>query len=149
MAKKKWTDAFQIGDVVRVKAKLVSHVERGYRRLRRDVCAEPYFAVITGASHRQEGKVNHATGGGWDGEYEPGYLTVEKTHRVWLFRRGLLNKECTAAAEDLEKVDPAQVGFTVPSRAEAFNWSEQDKAEMRNIMKDHPREANGRWKKVT
>lgn len=63
---------------------------------------QPFIGQIVGGTYKKTGTVGK---GGYDfegGSPDPNYLYDEKSHFVWLVRKGMINKEICVLPEDLE-----------------------------------------------
>lgn len=99
---------------------------------------------------RREGGVNHymSISGVVDEDYEPPYLEVRNTYLVWLVRTGLMNKPFKVLDIDIQKIH-GMTNAKLPILCLAQPpFREEDKQFLREVMKDHPRDEKGRWKKL-
>jgi hypothetical protein len=131
---------FQIGDWVKCKA----YVTFGYDHEQRavDKTHKPIIGQIVGAKRKFMGQYKP---GGYD---DQAYLSVSSSVIVWLVRDGYLNKPYEVLEEDIELQEVVQNTFKkIPWRKTNMAWDDSDKAELRKLMKDIPRDSKGRWLK--
>ncbi len=139
---------YKIGDWVKVYKVIERHEDEDNNITFKSKEVKPFYAQITGATRRQEGKIhyhkyNHSYISEFDGGYEPGYLDVKNTVFVWKVRRGMTNKEIEVFEKDMNYM-MNYAFFKLPLR---FNseWTKEAREEMSKISKDFPRDEKGRW----
>ncbi len=109
----------------------------------------PLVGVITGGSYKPTGTVvrEHYSQDTWmgEGEYESGYLQVDKTHFVYTVKLGLLNTDYYALPDDLL----TNLGsHKIPVKyAPNSGWPECCRSIQRENVKEAPRDSRGRWVK--
>jgi hypothetical protein len=152
---------FRIGDLVLVKGGIRLEDEKvSLMKYERKVLRAPldekrqFRAVVTGATFRTEGFTNH--GYGDDGGKE---FIAKRQVPLWLVRRSVTSAEHLVFEEDLEMVTPVfhreeYAGREVPKRPgkPLIPWkppgqvvSQAVRDELKDVMKDWPRNAKGRW----
>lgn len=154
---------FRIGDLVLVKGRILLEDEKADtmpgRQYRRKVVRHPldakhqFQAVVTGATFRTEGFTNYGYGDDGGKQFIP-----KNQVPLWLVRRSVNSAEQPVFEEDLEMVTPVfhreeYAGREVPKRpgkplipwksGQAVTQGVRD--ELRDIMKDWPRDAKGHW----
>lgn len=87
-----------IGDKVRVTGYVKFYYADRYRMF--EVTPEEFEGYITGASNRPIGKYISASGGQWD-DYEPAYLRVTSTVKVYHVRKRLYGREYLVLPENI------------------------------------------------
>jgi hypothetical protein len=138
---------FQIGDWVRVKAYVEFNYDHEKRVADKTNLEKPIIGQIVGARRKFLGQYKS---GGYD---DPAYLAVSGSIIVWLVRDGYLNKPYEVLEEDVSYYRLLDIRIIhkstpiLPWRKTNMTWSESDKADLRKIMKDVPRDSKGRWVK--
>jgi hypothetical protein len=140
---------FQIGDWVRVKAYVKFDYPNNVRTPLSQKLEKPIIGQIVGARMKFLGKF---VSGGYDNQ---SYLAVSGSVIVWLVRDGYLNKPYEVLEEDVELLTyeywaqcTKLIGkINLPWRKTNMTWTDSDKADLRKIMKDVPRDSKGRWVK--
>jgi len=144
---------FQIGDLVLVKGGILLEYERNDtmpgRRYQRRVARRPlevasqFQGVVTGATFRSEGFTDYGYG-----EEGGKYFIPKKQVPLWLVRRTVTSAEHLVFEEDLELVKPV---FHGEGGESLIPWktgqvvSQVVRDELREIMKDWPRDKGGHW----
>lgn len=142
---------FQIGDWVRVKAYVeFNYNENGQRYVTSNKLEQPIIGQIVGARRKFMGQYKS---GGWD---DQSHLSVSGSIIVWLVRDGYLNKPYEVLEDSVEPWYDTHthcIRFKnardpkLPWRKTNMTWTDSDKADLRKIMKDVPRDSKGRWVK--
>jgi hypothetical protein len=141
---------FQIGDWVSVRAYVKFDYPNDIRTPLSHKLEKPIIGQIVGARMKFLGKF---VSGGYD---DQSYLAVSGSIIVWLVRDGYLNKPYEVLEEDVELHHDTHeecFRFThakdpkLPWRKTNMTWTESDKADLRKLMKDVPRDSKGRWLK--
>ena len=138
---------FMIGDWVKVSAYVKFDYPNNIRTPYVQKLEKPIIGQIVGARMKFLGE--HVPGG-YD---DTAYLKVRSSLWVWLVRDGYLNKphevmdECVELhlTEDIRLIHKSTP--KLPWRKTNMPWTESDKADLRKIMKDAPRNSKGRWVK--
>jgi len=162
---------FRIGQPVKVNLnhRVKSDYEDGgrYKRIKRAIdwgihteTNDLVLAIVTGAKLFQEGKYNAGSTGPVYGygsdypEYEPAYLSFDKSVEVWAVRIGYRNKEIYFFAEDLKpygnthKIFEQYICFDLDNIPYFWSgWNERNRKDMSRESKDWPRDSKGRWSK--
>lgn len=89
-----------IGDKVRVTGHIRFYYADRYRMF--EVTNEEFEGYITGASNRPVGKYISASGDQW-GDYEPAYLRVTSTVKVYHVRKRLYGREYLVLPEHIHE----------------------------------------------
>ncbi|KKL87127.1 hypothetical protein LCGC14_1937800 [marine sediment metagenome] len=140
---------FKIGQWVQVHAKAVTVFDnKGGRTIESQKLSNPIHGQIVGATRRQEGSLRD-----WNENIEyfnpkpEWYLSVSETKLVWQIRRGILNKPIEAFEEDIELHVGRSDGLLNIHRY-PVQYSEAYRKDMREYMKNVPRDSKGRWLKI-
>jgi hypothetical protein len=138
---------FQIGDWVKCKAYVEFDYNPEQRVVNKTNLEKPIIGQIVGAKRKFMGQYKP---GGYD---DQAYLAVNGSLVVWLVRDGYLNKPYEVLEEDVELYLTEDIRLIhkstpiLPWRKTNMTWSESDKAYLRKLMKDVPRDSKGRWLK--
>lgn len=138
---------FNIGDRVLVRRAVIFKTSAdwdNHERLTRTMAFKefttPRTAIVVGGRFRFTGKVHP---GGYD---DPGYLEVQGTQFVYQVREGFINKPLEVLPQDLVQISASDVSEPFPFvKQRQQEWSERAKQELREAMKDAPRDSKGRW----
>jgi hypothetical protein len=143
---------YQIGDWVEVKSRVEFYYDKDRMRKTREApYDEPWKGQVVGVATRMLGQYyppETSYSPSYDsmtdyGEYEPAYLTWEKTVRVWLVRRGMINLPVEVSSQGLE--------ITTPEEQLPWMWTNPLRCtkEYRSMLsresRDWPRDEKGRW----
>ena len=143
---------FKIGDWVRIQAETyLEYDNNGDRQIIRNPMVRT--GQVCGAKRRMLGQYKGGEtkqnyyGGSYDYEtdYEQPYLNIKGSIVVWLIRIGYLNKPVEVLEEDIQRIVMEPKRDLPWLYINSLPWSESDKKELRDIMKDHPRDKKGRW----
>jgi hypothetical protein len=150
---------FSIGDWVKVKQVAESCYEDKYHRTVKTEgpFPEPIIGQICGAVYRYDGVRDPGYRGSsmWDDGDEPPHFTVKKAHLLWQVRTSITGKPIEAFEQDIEfetlyPLERDALPFRPPQKKwhEAWpDWAQSLKDELRQEMKNWPRDEKGRWKK--
>ena len=146
---------FNIGDWVRAMAYVEFNYDKfGKRMADKTKLEQPIIGQIVGARTRFLGTYDSGHPHYPDGDYEAPYLKVKGSIIVWLVTEGYLNKPYEVMEEDIEPWLDTHVQCIrlttakdpqLPWRKTNMTWTESDKADLRKIMKNVPRDSKGRW----
>jgi len=100
---------------------------------------------ITGLKRFYLGRVNSGCVNVYVGEYCQGYLSVESSIVVWEVRQGKFNKPLYVLDEDIFESFRTKEGLPEKHIRFPYKWSDQAKADMRDEVRDWPRDSKGRW----
>jgi hypothetical protein len=151
---------FRIGQPVEVNLnhRVIADYELSkYRRVKRaedwDIHTETndlVLAVVTGSKLFQEGEYNAGSPGrgvmGYGGHYEdydPAYLSFDKTVEVWAVRIGYRNKEIYFFEADLKVIEFEEWTSNIPYFWSG--WTDRYREQMSRESKDWPRDDGGKW----
>jgi hypothetical protein len=139
---------FKIGDWVKSKHYSEIVYEGNKRCLFIYSKSEEFVGQICGAVYRKVGKKTLGTSSTIGlfafEEYDPPYFDVEKTYFLYQIRIGFTNKPIEVLEKHIEKVDSE--GRILPFRyCKVYRWTENDKKNLREEMKNFPRDKKGRW----
>lgn len=84
---------------------------RKNRRLHSDPGKGPFLAQICGEGRREEGSVSYMGYEEESGTFDCKVWCSEKSHLVWLVRRGMLNKEIAVFPNDLKPAEAPEGGL--------------------------------------
>lgn len=138
---------FQIGDWVSIKAYVKFDYPNDIRTPFSHKLEKPIIGQIVGARMKFLGQYKS---GGYD---DQAHLAVSGSVIVWLVRDGYLNKPYEVLEEDVSYYRLLDIRLihkstpVLPWRKTNMTWTESDKADLREIMKDVPRDSKGRWLK--
>jgi hypothetical protein len=116
---------------------------------------EPFRGIIAGATFRYTGDIKDEGVPYDDGGYEKGYfqryLNTRKTNLLWEVKLGLTNKPTLVFTQDLTLLFRwEEKGLQFPPKwkfPDKFGYyDEKMREELRKIIKDVPRTANGKWR---
>ena len=132
---------FQIGDWVSIKAYVKFDYPNDIRTPLSHKLEKPIIGQIVGARMKFLGKF---VSGGYD---DQSYLAVSGSVIVWLVRDGYLNKPYEVLEEDVfpDYAMHSEWDRKLPWRKTNMTWTDSDKADLRKLMKDVPRDSKGRW----
>lgn len=136
---------FQIGDYVVCRATVTFGYTGKNKRVMERVERETRGWVV-GMTLRQEGTISgegsYAAGYYGEQKYDPPYLEVSKTRRVWKVAAGLSNRPVEVLGEDMPAA-PSQPPGPCPARA--VTMDEKTREMMRRESRNWPRDARGRF----
>jgi len=138
---------YHIGEHVIVKAKMIRSKDYGRKKItwERFPYETPIHGQVVGMTHKKSGTyVPGNSCSTWDGEeYASGYLTDTTLHSFWLVRFGMFNLPVVVEDSDLE---PALEYKELPTlHLIPCKWSEANRKQLRDIMRNVPRDSKGRW----
>ena len=143
---------YKIGDWVEVKSRVEFYYDANKMRQTREIpYSEPWKGQVVGLATRILGEYYAAdTYPGpydsitnCDAEYEPAGLIWNKTIRVWLIRRGMLNRPVEALTTGLQSTTPEKELPWIWNNS--HKWSNSDRSYLSKESQDWPRDAKGRW----
>ena len=123
-----------------------------YKKLFRKEFDKTKVGIITGGKYVFEGKYIEPRyhGSYYGDDYSQAYLESPKGIFVYLVRFGFTNKEIMILPIDADTYTWHYVPtakFKFPFRNVESFWDQKAKDEMRDIMKNFPRDKKGRWVK--
>jgi hypothetical protein len=151
---------FQIGEWVRASSYVKFNYDKSSKRVvDKTRLEQPIIGQIVGARRKFLGSffgggVYHSGEYGVDTDWDEPCLQVSGSMIVWLVRDGYLNKPYEVLEEDVEPwydTHERCIRFKnakdpkLPWRKTNMTWTDSDKADLRKIMKDVPRDSKGRW----
>ncbi len=136
---------FKIGDWVTVHGYVYFDYDTKKQRvIMKSKCT--FDGQIVGGTTKQLGKIIGGSSG-WEGDYDPAYLSVEKTVFVWLVRRGITNKEIFVLPEDLTLHENYE-GELPWKWTNSYKWTERDRKSLSEYVKDAPRNKQRQFSKT-
>jgi len=113
----------------------------------------PVVGQICGARWRCGGSLEEVDDyGDWEyGSLSSGssWREFRTTHKyiVWEVRLSLVSTPIEAFESGMTMLSAEEARKEIPDHVPSWKWSEEDKQLMRDVMKDRPRDARGRWLK--
>lgn len=150
---------FKIGDWVKALGEAVFYYDdQNNRQVESLKFKNPILGQIVGARVKFLGKFHEGSGHGTEYGWKPPYLEAKGSVIVWLVREGYLNQEVEVLDSDLKlyegihdeciQIKSSTPRSILPWRKVKNTWDDRAKNELRQIMKDHPRDSKGRWVKA-
>lgn len=141
----------QIGEKVTVYATVeFAYNDKSERVQFRTELEIPQVGVITGGTYKMLGTYSSANSRidyYGDDDYEPAYLSVSETKFIYTVKFGLMNKDVYVLPNDVLtnfNIIPLPIKYVSKF---SYNQSKKFSDDMKDIMKNWPRDEKGRWKK--
>ena len=136
---------FSIGDTVIARNTMTVRTNGETRYITKRMI--PANGAIVGLKRFFIGKYKRTQSGcslsGYEEEGRTAYIDITGSVVVWAIKEGLFNRPVYAHDEDV--VAGGRSSLLPLLHQRQCSWTDQDKAVLRDIMKDAPRDGAGRW----